>query len=220
MFIAGTHGYAQRMSRVSTGLDFGTGFKGSQLAPSLLYYQALNPANAPWFQVSAGARIWTYLANDINLTAPANATQSDIMQLSRASATGMNFMVGFNVTVARKVDIGVNADILGFAFGKRRNSLYKLAAPGTAPDSILALNNTDIGIAPANLNIIPTFKTNNSGQAEAFVRIWLTQEFGVKAGYVWGQVAYRSDAKLNNGQGRFSSTYGMPFISLSIPLYN
>lgn len=220
VFSVGIQGNAQRISRVSSGLDFGTGFKGSQLAPSLLYYQALNPANTPWFKVSAGARVWTYLANDTNLTAPANATQNDIMQLSRVSATGVNFMVGFNVTVAKKIDIGANADVLGFAFGKRRNALYKLAAPGMAPDSIQAFNNTDIGIAPANLNIIPTFKTNNNGQAEAFVRIWVTQQVGIKAGYVWGQVAYRSDAKLNNNQGRFSSTYAMPFVSLSIPFYN
>ena len=220
MVLGSTFSYAQRISRVSTGVDIGTGFAEGQWAPSMLYYQALNPAKAPWIQLSGGARVWTYLANDISLTAPANDSQNDIMQLSRVSATGVNFMLGLNFTFANKIDLGVNADILGFAFGKRRNALYKLASPTVAPDSIRALNGTDIGIAPANLNIIPAFKANNNGQAEAFVRVWISQQVGIKVGYIMGQVAYRSDNLLNNRQGRFSSTYAMPYVSLAIPLYN
>ena len=63
---------------------------------------------------------------------------------------------------------GVNADLVSLAFGKRRNALYKLASPESVKDSLsLELNGKDVGIAPANLNVIPFLKKNNNGVAEA-----------------------------------------------------
>lgn len=213
-------GYAQRISRVLSGIDIGTGYADQQWGPSFLYFQALDLPKAPWIQLNGGIRVWSYFADDINLTAPSGTSQSDIMQLSRVTATGANFVLGVNLRLAKVVDIGVNADMLGIAFGKRRNAIYRLASVASAPDSIRKLNGNEFGVAPANLNIVPFFKTKNNGQAEAFVRFWINQRFGFKVSYVLGQVAFRTDNKLNNGQRRFSSTYQMPYLSLCFPLYN
>lgn len=214
-------GYGQRISRVSSGIDVGTGFGGGQWGPSLLYYQALNPANAPWIQVHGGLRVWSYFAHDTGLTAPAGNSRNDVMQLSRISATGVNFVLGANFRLAGRIELGGNADLLGIAAGKRRNALYHLASPEAVKDTAVSkLDGEEVGLAPANLNIIPLLKRNNNGLAEVFVRLWVNPQFAIKAGYVWGQVAYRSDMKLNNGQGRFSSRYQMPYIAISLPLYN
>ena len=213
--------YGQRISRVASGLDVGTSFAKGQFAPSLLYYQALHPVNVPWIEVNGGVRVWSYFANDTYLTAPAGNSKDDIMQLSRVSATGASFVMGANFKLAKVIDLGVNADLLGFAFGKRRNAIYRLASPESVKDSLsLELNGNDVGIAPANLNAIPFLKKNNNGQAEAFIRVWVSPQIAIKAGYVWGQVAYRTDVKLNNGQKRFSTNYQMPYVAISIPLYN
>jgi hypothetical protein len=212
--------YAQRISRVESGLDVGASFGEGQWAPSFLYYQALHPANAPWVEINGGVRGWSYFTNDARLTAPAGASRNDQMLLSRVSVTGASIVLGANLKLASKVAIGFNADVFSFAFGKRRNAIYRLAAPLVAPDSISDLNGKEIGIAPANLNIVPAFVKKNNGQAEVFVRVWVGKQFGIKAGYVWGQVAYRSDVSLNKGQRRFSSTYQMPYLALSFPLSN
>ena len=214
-------GYGQRISRVASGLDIGTGFaSGGQFAPSFFYYQALHPANAPWVEVNGGVRVWSYFANDTQLTAVAVNSKQDRMRLSRVSATGVSFVMGANLKLAKIVDIGVNADLVGFAFGKRRGALYRLASPESVEDTLsLALNGKDVDIAPANLNVIPFLKKNNNGVAEAFVRIWVSPQIAIKAGYVWGQVAYRTDEKLN-GQKRFSSAYQMPYVAITLPLYN
>jgi hypothetical protein len=214
------YGYSQYQSRVWSGVDVGTGFGPEQWSPSLLYSQNLSPARLPWAQASAGMRIWRFMANDMDLTAPAGSGLNDVMQLSRASATGISFVLGVNLKLARRVDIGANADLVGFAFGKRRNAIYRLASPTTASDSIRGLNGKQISIAPANANIVPAFMKQNNGQAEAYVRLWFSEQIGIKLGYMWGQVAYRTDAKLNNGQGRFSSTYRMPYAAISFPMYN
>lgn len=214
-------GYGQRISRVASGLDIGTGFaSGGQFAPSLFYYQALHPANAPWIEVNGGVRVWSYFANDTQLTSKVFNSRVDRMQLSRVSATGVSFVMGANLKLAKIIDVGVNADLVGFAFGKRRNALYRLASPESAKDTLsLALNGKDVGIAPANLNVIPFLKKNNNGVAEAFVRVWVSPQIAIKAGYVWGQVAYRTDEKLN-AQKRFSSAYQMPYVAITLPLYN
>jgi hypothetical protein len=211
---------AQRISRVESGLDVGTGFGNQQWAPSLLYYQALHPARAPWFEVNGGFRGWSYFANDTRLEAPAGASLNDVMKLSRVSVTGVSFVLGANLKLAKSIAIGFNADMFSFAFGKRRNALYNLAAPLAAVDSIRALNRKQISIAPTNLNIVPVFLKRHNGQAEAFVRVWIGQQVGLKAGYVWGQVAYRSNVRLNNEQKRFFTSYQMPYVALTLPLYN
>lgn len=220
MMVSVLSGYGQRISRVASGLDIGTGFAKGQFAPSFFYYQALHPANAPWVEIHGGVRVWSYFANDTYLTAPTGNKRNDVMQLSRATATGVSFVMGANLKLAKIIDIGVNADLVSLAFGKRRNALYKLASPESVKDSLsLELNGKDVGIAPANLNVIPFLKKNNNGVAEAFVRIWVSPQIAIKAGYVWGQVAYRTDEKLN-GQKRFSSQYQMPYVAITLPLYN
>ena len=214
---------AQRISRVSAGLDIGTGFGKEQFSPSLLYYQTLQPANAPWLRLTGGARVWNYQAQDTYLTAPGGRSMNDTMQLSRASATGVSFVMGVSLRIANAVDIGVNADLLSFAFGKRRTATYRLADPANVAESDTLspkLNGKGVDIAPANLNAVPAFLRNNNGQAEAFVRIWFGKQIGLKFGYMIGQISYRSDVKLNNGQKRFSSDYQMPYVALSFPLYN
>ncbi len=214
---------AQRLSRVSAGLDIGTGIGKGNFSPSLLYYQTLQPANAPWIRLTGGARVWNYQAQDTYLTAPGGRSMNDTMQLSRASATGVSFVMGLSLNVANRVDIGVNADLLSFAFGKRRSATYRLADPSSVAESdtlSLKLNGKGVDIAPANLNVVPAFLRNNNGQAEAFVRIWFGKQIGLKFGYMIGQISYRADNKLNNGQKRFSTGYQMPYVALSFPLYN
>lgn len=213
-------GYSQRISRVASGLDVGTSFASGQFAPSFLYYQALHPANMPWIEINGGTRVWSYFANDTYLTAPVGNSKDDIMQLSRVSATGISFVMGANFKLGKVIDLGVNADLLTLAFGKRRNAIYRLASPESTDDSLsLQLNGKDVGIAPANLNVIPFLQNKNNGQAEAFIRVWVSPQIAVKAGYVWGQVAYRTDEKLNR-QKRFSTHYQMPYVAITIPLYN
>ncbi|WP_373511773.1 hypothetical protein [Persicitalea sp.] len=214
---------AQRISRVSAGLDVGTGFGKGHFSPSLLYYQTIQPANAPWLRLTGGGRVWNYQAQDTYLTAPGGSSMDDTMQLSRASATGFSFVMGMSLRLGNFVDIGANADLLSFAFGKRRTATYRIADPSSIAESDTIspkLNGEGVDIAPANLNAVPAFLRNNNGQAEAFVRIWLGKQVGVKFGYMIGQISYRSDFKLNNGQKRFSSGYQMPYVALSFPLYN
>lgn len=214
-------GYGQRISRVASGMDIGTGFaSGGEFAPSFFYYQALHPTNMPWVEINGGVRVWSYFANDTYLTTSVGNSKEDRMQLSRVSATGVSFVMGANLKLAKVIDLGVNADLVSLAFGKRRNAIYRLASPASVKDSLaLDLNGEDVGIAPTNLNVISFLKKNNNGVAEAFVRIWVSPQIAIKAGYVWGQVAYRTDEKLN-GQKRFSSQYQMPYVAITLPLYN
>lgn len=211
---------AQRISRVSSGVDIGSGFGEGQFSPSLLYYQNLQPAHLQWAQLSGGVRIWNYHGKETKLTAPGGFSREDVMSLDRVSATGISFFLGVNFRPVRFLDIGANADLLSLALGKRRSALYTLATPGSTDDSLTqAANGKEIDIAPTNLNVVPAFLKRNNGQAEAYVRIWFGKQIGLKLGYMIGQISYRTDKKLN-GQGRFGSMYQMPYAALSFPLYN
>ncbi len=218
IFLGGAQ--AQRISRVSSGVDIGSGFGDGQFSPSLLYYQNLQPPHLQWAQLSGGLRIWSYQAKETKLTVPGGFSREDVMSLNHVSATGFSFFMGVNFRPVPFLDIGANADLLSLALGKRRSALYTLATPSGSEDSLaLVLNGENVDIAPTNLNIVPAFIKKNNGQAEAYVRIWFGKQVGLKLGYMIGQISYRTDEKLN-GQGRFSSMYQMPYAAISFPLYN
>ncbi|WP_247231613.1 hypothetical protein [Telluribacter sp. SYSU D00476] len=217
-----TSSYAQRevrASRINAGVDLGTGFQDGSWAPSILYYQNLSAARYRWLQIGWGLRGWGYYSGATTLEAPDGSNGFDRLRVGRVSANGASFVLGFNLRLSF-IDVGVNTDIFGIAFGKRRQGLYSIANVAAAPDSIVEeYHMTNLGTAPRNLNALPSVWKANNGQAEAYVRVRLGEQVGFKVGYTVGRVAYRTDVALNNRQSRFSNSFGMPYIALSMPLY-
>lgn len=212
--------FAQSLSRISSGMDVGTGIKQHEWSPSFLYYQNLSASRARWLQVGWGLRFWGFYRNqESSLVAPSNAPGNDSVTLGKLSANGASFLVGINIKT-KHVEFGANADVISLAFGKKRPGLYAIADPSLASDSIAPLHHTDVPVAPRNLNALPWIWKQNNGFGEAYVRIWIHQRVGIKLGYMVGRVAYRSQEKLNNGQKYFGDGYGMPYVAISLPIYN
>ncbi|HEV7350597.1 hypothetical protein [Telluribacter sp.] len=212
--------FAQSLSRLSAGIDIGTGFQNGDWAPSVTYHQHLSSAKMPWLQVGWGLRGWGYYsAGPTNLEAPDGAGGYDRLRVARLSVNGASFMLGFNIRLSI-LDLGVNTDILGLAFGKRREGLYTIANPAAADDSLAEqYNRSLLGTAPTNLNALPSVLRANNGQSEVYARVRITERFGLKVGYIAGRVAYRTNVLLNNRKDRFASSYGMPYVALSLPLF-
>lgn len=212
---------AQSLSRVTQGVDIGVGSdldKTNTLwSPSVTYHQELSLKNFSMFQIGWGVRAYgAYNSGRTDLTPKSSATAFDTLSFGKITSTGISFLVGASVKLG-PVEIGVNTDLVGIAFGARRRGLYAT----TYTDGVGAeYNNKYVYSAPSNLNALPLIFGNQNGQSEIFARIWIAHQVGFKVGFKYGRNTYTSEEKLDNGQTRFSKTYSMPFAAISFPIFN
>lgn len=223
---------AQYAPRVNYGLDLGSGFSGGlqtpsgvglskrNWSPSLLYYQNINVGKLKWFQTGWGVRVSGYVQNGrLPLITASNTTGNDSLTLGNITTYGASFVWGVNFNLGR-FTIGANADLVGIALGKARKGLYQLSVPKGEDSAVVAKNRQLVEATPQSFNAVPLIWKHNNGQAEAYVRFWITHEFGVKLGYVLGRAAYVSKDELAQGRSRFSNSYAMPYAALSFSIPN
>ena len=210
---------AQAQPPVRSGFDLGAAFGEPGVSPSILYHQTLQKQGMGPLFIGWGLRFWGFYASETRLSASVNGSLSDSLLAARSRSNGIHFVVSVGVRLGNVADLGVNADLLGIAFGPRYDARYRMALPGSAPDSIAVLNNTDIRITPRFGNLNPAFSPANNGQNEAFLRLWLGRQIALKFSYVVGRRAFTAEKPLYDGQRQFSSFYGMPQASLTIPLF-
>ncbi|WP_221389856.1 hypothetical protein [Dyadobacter sp. NIV53] len=213
--------YSQNQPQATAGFDIGTGFNNNSTAPSVLYHEELSLHKLPWLRVGLGIRGWGYYSGSANLYSQKNSVPMDTLKYRNISATGLSFVIGANVRVW-KIDIGVNTDLGGFAFGSKRKGFYS-KNPSVQGDGA-AYYNKFVSTSPVIFNFLPLAFAKNSGQSEIYARIWVTRKLGVKLGYVYGRVTYLTrevnskKVYLDNRQRHFSETYGMPYAALTFPL--
>jgi hypothetical protein len=216
VFLGSIQVFSQDISRVTSGIDLGLGYQDKVWVPSATYHQELSLTNFPWFRVGWGVRGWGYYAGRTDMLPKTSALNADTLKFGKISANGVSFLVGASVRLW-KFDIGANTDLFGLAFGLKRSALY---ANGGLYREGGAYYNSYLKSAPATLNALPLFMDKQNGQSEAYIRFWITDQIGLKVAYVHGRVTYAAPEKLINGQTRYSTTFGVPYVALSFPFYN
>jgi hypothetical protein len=130
----------------------------------------------------------------------------------------LSMIAGLNI-VFWKIDLGINTDLVGLAFGSQRHGFYEKGAPkaGTNYQKWLSTH-------PTIFNALPLVLEKNSGQSEAFVRFRFGRNIGVKLGYQYGRVTYTTrkangyNVYLDNKHRHVSSVYGLPYAALAFSI--
>jgi hypothetical protein len=217
LFLLSTVGsQAQYVSRVTSGIDIGTGYSEKEWAPSLMYHQDLSVKGFTWFNLTWGVRTSAYYTGAKTLLPPNNIVTGDSLKFGKLTSNSLSIFAGLTLRFG-KFDIGANTDLLGIAIGLKRKAYYAKNSFPQGENS--EYYNANVESSPKFFNVVPLVAENNSGQSEVFLRYWVTQRVGVKLGYIHGRQTYETLVKLTN-QDRFSTTYNMPYIAVSFPLYN
>ena len=212
---------AQVKSRLSAGIDVGSGFTSNSWAPSVLYHEDLGPRNLPWLRVVLGFRAWGYYGGKMDLESQNDKDLRQELQYRHVSSNGISLVTGMNIKVW-KVDLGANTDLIGLALGTKRSAYY--AKNTQTPGAGQAYYNTWVSTAPTILTALPLVLEKAAGQSEVHARIWITRSLGLKLGYLYGRQVYLTrkveDKRvfLDHGQRYFSSTHGMPYAALAFSL--
>ncbi len=232
-------------TRISAGVDAGTGFKGGQLAPSIAYYQLLNVGQKRLISFGYSLKFGTFYGKNLDyITAPARLTRGkdglsalgaplipaniDTVSFANVSMTNLNLGLRIQVQLG-PVQLGATADILGFGFGKSRTGRYQsstgafTATSSAGKDSLVTFQGTNASqsASPSNVNV-RLLGDNNLGtlSSEVYARILFNQRIGLKIGYQWltTEMSVRNrDVTANND--RFRNRMNLPYVAITFPLF-
>lgn len=199
--------FAQQM-RVLEHYSLGFGFGKKTSAPSFLYSQTLVMGKNNNFAIGTGFRITSFFAKGKTYTGIESKNKEvSIIPYPRTNVNTLNIplIVEFQ---SKKIIAGANFDLIGFAFGKRRDSLSVKNNSGQRLDSLSA------SVPGFNLAFGGRGTTNN----EVYIGFRPQEELTIKVGvnFLFNQynARYRRNGK-DIDFGRFKYDVPMmPFVSI------
>lgn len=224
---------AQLFNPIQTRMDVGVAWKDKSLNIGFLYNQYIKLDSKGIFQVGWGVRGSHLKTNTLDYTtAPSELTRGksglainapiimkniDTLQL-KTSITSFNFNLGFQLSLFNRLDLGANADILGFALGTRRSGFY-LGSSGFNKVDSLNLHQTYQQARPTGLAIqFPQDHVKGTLNSELFARLRITERVAVKVSYLLAVSEYKTNNILIDDNRRFRLRSKMLYVGLSFPI--
>lgn len=225
--------YAQLFNPIQTRMDVGVAWKDKSSNISFLYNQYLKLDRKGIFQVGWGVRGSHLITNTLDYTtAPSELTRGksglainaplvmqniDTLQLKTA-ITSFNFNLGFQLSLFNRLELGANADILGFALGTRRSGFY-LGSSGFNKVDSLNLHRTYQEASPSGFALqLPQDHVKGTLNSELFARLRITERVAVKVSYLLAVSEYKTNNILVDDNRRFRLRSQMLYVGLSFPI--
>ena len=225
--------YAQLFNPIQTRMDVGVAWKDKSSNIGFLYNQYLKLDRKGIFQVGWGVRGSHLITNTLDYTtAPSELTRGksglainaplvmqniDTLQLKTA-ITSFNFNLGFQLSLFNRLELGANADILGFALGTRRSGFY-LGSSGFNKVDSLNLHRTYQEASPSGFALqLPQDHVKGTLNSELFARLRITERVAVKVSYLMAVSEYKTNNILVDDNRRFRLRSKMLYVGLSFPI--
>lgn len=199
--------FAQRI-RVVEHFSVGYAFDKSTYVPSIMYGQSLVIGKKVAFAAGTGFRLTSFFtAGNAYSGLETNNAKVSFIPYPRANANALNIPLFLELRTS-KVIIGANFDIVGFAFGKRKDSMTVFNKSGLKIDSLNAV--------PIHYNV--GFGQRGTSNNEVYIGFRPQEELTIRVGL--SLVTSQYDARYRRNRkdvsfGRFGyESPLMPFISL------
>lgn len=199
--------FAQQM-RVVEHYSLNYGFDKKTEVPSFMYSQTLVMGKKNNFAIGTGLRITTFFAKGKTYEGIESKNKAvSFTPYPRASANAFNIPLILEFQ-ANKVLIGANFDLIGFAFGRTRDSLVVNNKSGQVLDSM--------SVRPPHLNL--AFGGRGTTNNEVYIGFKPQDGFTVRVGVSLLFSQYGARYRRNNKDvdfGRFKYDFPlMPFVSM------
>lgn len=199
--------FAQRM-RVLENYSLNYGFDKKTSVPSFMYSQTLIMGKKSNFAVGTGLRIGAFSAKGKTYTGMESKNKNvSLIPYPKANATFFNIPLIVELQT-KKILIGANFDLIGFAFGKTRDSLIVNNKSGLILDSL--------NVRPPRLNL--AFGGRGVTNNEVYIGFRPQEGFTLRVGVSFMFSQYNARYRRNNKDvdfGRFKYDVPMmPFVSM------
>ncbi|UFH54329.1 hypothetical protein [Spirosoma sp. KNUC1025] len=228
-------------ARLSSGVDLGMAYTTNNYNPSITYYQLINTGEQKILSLGWTVRLGAFYGDNLNYyTAPARLSRGktgfgalgaplitnniDTVRYDYVSMTSVSFGVRAQLKLGR-IEVGASADLLGLTLGKSRTGRYKssngmfintdsTSAYFQGPATFQQSHPSYFNVRLLGDNDIGTLST------EVYARVYLNQRIGVKLAYQW----LTTETTVNNrdivaDNNRFRNRVGMPYVALTIPVF-
>jgi hypothetical protein len=199
--------FAQRV-RVVEHFSLDYGFDKKTMVPSFMYSQTLVMGKNNNFAIGTGLRITSFFAKGKTYSGIESKNKNvSIIPYPRANANAFNIPLILELQT-KKVLIGASFDLIGYAFGNRRDSLVVSNTNGVFLDSL--------SVKPPNLNL--AFGGRGTTNNEVYIGFKPQEELTIKVGVSFLFSQYKARYRRNNKDVDFGlfkyDVPVMPFVSL------
>lgn len=211
----------QRGYKYNNDFDLAIAANSNQALAAVSWVHYQNITRNKKFKIGYGARINSQFGKNLDYaTAPARLTSErtdpgvlfsetfyeniDTLHVNSAQNNSVNLSINLQYTFFKKLDLGFNIDAVGFSFGGSTTGKYyayqsadngSIQTASPTPFNLLLVSDNDIGM----LN------------SELYLRYWLNNKWGIKAGLSFAFTEYTTENKLrlDNDRWRNKALMGM-----------
>lgn len=202
--------------------DLSLGVSSGQFSGALSWVHFHGIGKKKKMKIGYGVRFTGYTGNDLNyITAPAKLTSGqtgpqvlfteidpanyDTLFLSTARVNAFNASINLQYSFSKNFDIGFNIDAVGISFGSSQTGKYLAEKRPVTMSEIQEAKPTAFNALLISDNDLGTLNS------ELFVRYWIKNKIGIKAGLGFLFTEYTTTNKLvlDNDRWRNKSMMGM-----------
>ena len=123
----------------------------------------------------------------------------DTVSFSNPQVNSLNISINLQYSISKKFDVGFNIDAIGFSFGGKQ--------PGSVISSVYDPGQPFLVSAkPTSLNLLLTSDNDiGSLNSEFYLRYWISEHLGIRAGYSFYFSEYTTNQSLNFDAGRIQN---------------
>lgn len=167
----------------------------------------------PNLKVGYGVRFTSFVAaNKFYVTAPAKYTSPvqglgtifsktiqeniDTITTPTANTNSLNAVIYIEYAILKKIDVGFNIDVVGFSFGSEKD--FNIISSSFDPNQPPLQRGS-----PTRLNLLLTSDNDiGSLNSEFFVRYWVKEKVGLRAGmtFLFSEYRLRNDLSFDSGR--------------------
>ncbi len=123
----------------------------------------------------------------------------DTVAFSNPQVNSLNISINLQYSLSKKIDLGFNIDAFGLSFGGKQNA--------SVISSVYDPNQPFVQTSkPTKVNLLLTSDNDiGSLNSEFYLRYWISEHFGIRAGYTFYFSEYTTSNKLSFDSGRIQN---------------
>ncbi len=200
--------------KYNNNFDLALGAGSGQFSGALYWVHFHGIGEKKKFKIGYGIRFTSYFGSNQNyITAPAELTGKpesiDTLFMTKAQSNALNLSINLQYSFSSKLDVGFNIDAVGLSFGGKQTGKFISSIRPTTVSETQAASITSFNTLLIGDNDIGTLNS------ELYVRYWLSDKFGIKAGAGFLFTEYTTDNKLTFDNDRFRNKSMMGMIGIT-----
>lgn len=200
--------------KYNNNFDIALGAGSGQFSGALSWVHFHGIGKKEKFKIGYGIRFTSYFGSNQNyITAPAELTGKpesiDTLFMANAQSNALNLSINLQYSFSPKFDVGFNIDAVGLSFGGKQTGKFISSIRPTTVSETQTASITSFNVLLVGDNDIGTLNS------ELYVRYWLSEKIGIKAGVGFLFTEYTTDNKLTYDNDRFRNKSMMGMIGIT-----